>query len=177
MKVTKCRSCPQSIVWMTTEKGKPMPVNAQTVRHGDLRYDISIGHISHWLTCPEANKHSKAGKRALADDRRVYDESELQATPKRAACYVPENLPPAVEELYRQCQAFDLNRGDVRVILAHQYGILGDPRCWDAATIARAAAAIDAIANTRDAQEAALAAARDEYNRLARSRHDERRPA
>jgi hypothetical protein len=162
MKVTKCRSCPQAIVWLPTEKGKMMPVNAQTTRQGDRRYDPSIGHISHYASCPAANKHSNATKRARHDDERVYDEDEFKDAPKRKACYVPENLPPAVDELYQLCDELDLNRSDVRVILRHQYDITGDPRGWDTDTINRAREAIEQTAHRRDDLERVMRAARIE---------------
>ena len=60
--VGKCRSCARSIVWMPTAKGKTMPVDAETVGRDDTEYDPAKGHISHFATCPDAQKFRKGRK-------------------------------------------------------------------------------------------------------------------
>lgn len=58
-KTAKCRSCSEYIVWVKTEAGKNMPVDADSFDEGDeLVYDHSK-HISHFATCPNADQHRK----------------------------------------------------------------------------------------------------------------------
>lgn len=56
MKDADCRSCGAQIVWMKTAAGKNMPVDAETVEHGDEQFD-SKRHVSHFSTCPNAAQH------------------------------------------------------------------------------------------------------------------------
>jgi hypothetical protein len=46
-------------VWLKTASGKNMPVDADTVDEGDTEFDHEK-HVSHFSTCPFANKHRKA---------------------------------------------------------------------------------------------------------------------
>jgi hypothetical protein len=75
----KCKSCGASILWLVTENGKKMPVNAKPVPYkekddGNLTLvtskgrvvkgvlDVSsdeVGYISHFATCPQANEWRK----------------------------------------------------------------------------------------------------------------------
>lgn len=52
-KVATCRGCGAEIVWLKTQKGKNMPVDAETVTDGDAIYDRNI-HTSHFDTCTNA---------------------------------------------------------------------------------------------------------------------------
>ncbi|MEV4197043.1 hypothetical protein [Micromonospora globbae] len=70
----QCRSCPAQIIWAVTERGKPMPVNAEPVpggnvllteRHGQLTAVVVPAHrafgrkdlrTSHFVDCPDAAK-------------------------------------------------------------------------------------------------------------------------
>lgn len=52
-----CRSCGAAIAWLVTASGAKMPVDAETVTPGDTQYDARSGHISHFKTCPNADKH------------------------------------------------------------------------------------------------------------------------
>lgn len=57
---TECRSCGAIIVWMKTKSGKNMPVDYSSVPPDDpFVFDPERGHISHFATCPNANKHRK----------------------------------------------------------------------------------------------------------------------
>lgn len=65
--VSRCRSCDESIVWMRTNTGKNMPVDADTVDEADLEttedgaplFDHQKGHVSHFATCPHADEHRR----------------------------------------------------------------------------------------------------------------------
>ena len=58
IKVSACRSCDAYIVWMKTEAGKNMPVNADSVDEGDDIFDPAT-HVSHFSTCPQADQHRR----------------------------------------------------------------------------------------------------------------------
>ncbi len=63
----KCRSCGAYIVWLKTKAGKTMPVDADSVDDADAPvgagekplFDANAGHVSHFATCPNADKHRK----------------------------------------------------------------------------------------------------------------------
>ena len=58
---THCRTCSEPIVWLLTDKGRKMPVNAETAHRNDTHYD-SDRHRSHFATCPDMRRHkAKAG--------------------------------------------------------------------------------------------------------------------
>jgi hypothetical protein len=59
-RITRCTSCHAKIIWFKTEAGRNMPVDADTVEPGDdvLELDLSR-HMSHFATCPNADKHRK----------------------------------------------------------------------------------------------------------------------
>jgi hypothetical protein len=57
-RITRCRSCNAKVIWFETPKGKNMPVDADTVEAGDEALDLSR-HVSHFRTCPNADKHRK----------------------------------------------------------------------------------------------------------------------
>lgn len=61
-RITRCRSCRARVIFLETEAGKSMPVDADTVDPGDRLYDSSK-HESHFRTCPDANKFSGKGRR------------------------------------------------------------------------------------------------------------------
>ena len=60
-KISKCRSCHAYIVWMKTEAGKNMPVDADSVDEGDTLFNPKE-HVSHFSTCPNASQHRKPRK-------------------------------------------------------------------------------------------------------------------
>ena len=47
----KSTACNARIIWLKTEDGKNMPVDADTVEPAHERYDAKSGHVSHWATC------------------------------------------------------------------------------------------------------------------------------
>lgn len=66
-----CRSCQRKIVWAVTENGKRIPLddvaptytvrtiqNPETGEYED-RAERSTARVSHFVTCPDANKWSK----------------------------------------------------------------------------------------------------------------------
>ena len=83
--MSRCRSCGAEILWIKMKSGKAMPVNAQAVPYwerpgaagkvvtsagevvsceftGEARTVHTMGYISHFSTCPNANKHRKGSK-------------------------------------------------------------------------------------------------------------------
>lgn len=74
-----CKSCPAPVFWAETVTGKPMLVDAEPVRGGNLRLEQRPGrapiayvvakhiawgqtlHVSHFSTCPQAGSHRKRG--------------------------------------------------------------------------------------------------------------------
>ncbi len=59
IQVRSCRSCSAGIVWMQTKTGKTIPVDVASVRNDDTLFDPAI-HKSHFITCPDADKHRKS---------------------------------------------------------------------------------------------------------------------
>jgi hypothetical protein len=63
--IRTCSSCGALIVWFKTEAGRPHPVNATSVQAADMNLDLQTKshpqgkHISHFATCPNADKHRK----------------------------------------------------------------------------------------------------------------------
>lgn len=64
----KCKSCGAAIIWITDQKGTRLLVNKTRVRvyttwghYKEVRHtdEPLLYHISHFLTCPNATKHSK----------------------------------------------------------------------------------------------------------------------
>ena len=56
-----CRSCGAEIVWLQTNSGKRIPVDAETCPDGEAErlYQPEHGHVSHFATCPQAGKWRK----------------------------------------------------------------------------------------------------------------------
>jgi hypothetical protein len=57
-RIDACGSCKAPIVWLMTKNLKPMPVNADTVKPEDTRFD-HLRHTSHFATCPNAVDHRR----------------------------------------------------------------------------------------------------------------------
>jgi hypothetical protein len=57
-RITHCRSCHESIVWLRTEGGNAIPVNANTVNAHDEVFEWGR-HVSHFSSCPHANEWRK----------------------------------------------------------------------------------------------------------------------
>ena len=67
IKTTACNSCDAAIVWMETDAGRNMPVDADSVDEAETEvirgnpiFSSDAGHISHFSTCPNADKHRRA---------------------------------------------------------------------------------------------------------------------
>jgi hypothetical protein len=58
-RITRCRSCRAFIVWLPTEAGRAMPVDADTVKPTDETFEAKGTHVSHFASCPNAAKHRK----------------------------------------------------------------------------------------------------------------------
>lgn len=69
--MSKCKSCKAEIIWGKTKKDKWIPINFDSLSSTDLRY-LQVAnaeqnpilfrygeHISHYATCPEADKFRK----------------------------------------------------------------------------------------------------------------------
>lgn len=75
-----CKTCKAAVVWVTTAKGEPMPVDAEPVRGGNIRLEGSAArptavyvqpllesdeqkaaphYVSHFATCPDRDQHRK----------------------------------------------------------------------------------------------------------------------
>lgn len=53
----RCSSCGRSIVWFRTRNGKRVPVNAESTKPTDAEHQLDLSrHVSHFSTCPEADK-------------------------------------------------------------------------------------------------------------------------
>lgn len=61
IKTVPCRSCGEYIAFLKTASGKSMPVDAESVTEGDEEFDKDV-HVSHFATCPDANKFRKREK-------------------------------------------------------------------------------------------------------------------
>jgi hypothetical protein len=72
----RCRSCDAPIVWALTEKGARMPLDAEPTPAGSLvlvdgiarRPQIGedvpyLQYVSHFATCPNADRHRKRAQR------------------------------------------------------------------------------------------------------------------
>lgn len=79
--MSKCRSCGAKIIWIITPAGKKMPCDPEPVyfkpaQDGELRLvtangtiargtkaekaeDALCGYVSHFATCPNADKHRR----------------------------------------------------------------------------------------------------------------------
>lgn len=56
----RCSSCGADIVWFRTKAGKRMPVDESSTQPNDAEHMLDLKrHISHFATCPEANKWRK----------------------------------------------------------------------------------------------------------------------
>jgi len=63
--MARCRSCQQQIVFLKTASGKNMPVDYSGQAMDDQRDHVLFDgkrHVSHFSTCPEADKHRSKSK-------------------------------------------------------------------------------------------------------------------
>lgn len=56
--IVHCRRCNAEIIFLATAKGKSMPVDAETVKIGDMLFDHTR-HTSHFATCKFAAEFRK----------------------------------------------------------------------------------------------------------------------
>lgn len=65
--VVPCRYCPAKIRWVSTVKGKRMPVETEAqaflMTDGEGRFKVVRGWAPHWPNCPGAKKARKGGKK------------------------------------------------------------------------------------------------------------------
>jgi hypothetical protein len=69
LRLAHCKSCRAPIVWVTTESGKPMPLDFRSERRFVVHEDkagkpVAVStntYVSHFATCPDAAKHRKEG--------------------------------------------------------------------------------------------------------------------
>ena len=59
MKTTECRSCGAEIVFLKTQRGSHIPVDAETVTEGDELFDPKGSHASHFATCDDPGRFRK----------------------------------------------------------------------------------------------------------------------
>jgi len=69
--MAKCESCGEKIIWGKTKNDKWMPINFDSLTEADIRYLQTVDaskhpilfrygeHVSHYATCPDANKFRK----------------------------------------------------------------------------------------------------------------------
>lgn len=57
-RIVRCRTCQARIIFLETNKGNRMPVDAYTVEADDELFDPSR-HTSHFAVCPGADKHRR----------------------------------------------------------------------------------------------------------------------
>ena len=68
MNTARCSSCQAEIIWVITEKGHKMPVDAKPMKgfwleetHGQVQANSGSDlHQSHFATCPNADQHRKS---------------------------------------------------------------------------------------------------------------------
>ena len=62
---SNCKSCKKGIAWLKTTDGKSIPVDYDSLSDAD-RHELNRGmkvtfnkerHITHFVTCPNADKH------------------------------------------------------------------------------------------------------------------------
>lgn len=64
--MSNCKGCGAIIIWIKTEKGKNMPIDAKPIKGyiimpGFSNYVLYDVHLSHWGTCPKAKDFKKKG--------------------------------------------------------------------------------------------------------------------
>lgn len=69
--MSNCKGCGAEIIWIKTEKGKNMPIDAKPIKiylseqggWNGIRYTLIDGHLPHWGTCPNARAFKKKNKK------------------------------------------------------------------------------------------------------------------
>ena len=70
LKTQKCKACNTEMIWALTPKGKRIPLDSKSQVYrlvkgldGETRAERDPGaFVSHFQTCPDANRFSKGGK-------------------------------------------------------------------------------------------------------------------
>lgn len=57
-RIMPCSTCGQAIIFLPTDRGIRMPINAATVLPEDTQY-IPGQHQSHFATCAQASQHRR----------------------------------------------------------------------------------------------------------------------
>jgi hypothetical protein len=58
-RIVRCSSCRARIIFLDTPKGKKMPTDADSVEPEHTVFDVGLGHVAHWGTCPNSKQHKK----------------------------------------------------------------------------------------------------------------------
>lgn len=58
-RISQCRSCGAEIVWLKTQMGKNIPVNAEDVVDNEQEVFDPDTQVTHFATCPDAPKWRK----------------------------------------------------------------------------------------------------------------------
>ncbi len=59
LRITRCRGCGARIVWLKTDSGKNIPVDADSVKPEDKEFKWGSDHIVHFKTCPKASQYRR----------------------------------------------------------------------------------------------------------------------
>lgn len=59
VKITQCRSCGADIVWLKTQRGKNIPVDAEDVVDEEVEVFDPDTMTTHFATCKDADKWRK----------------------------------------------------------------------------------------------------------------------
>jgi len=69
-----CKGCGADIIWIKTQSGKSMPVDAKPISGYPapllstvLVHEMVKIHMSHFATCPKADKFRKRGHKRFAE--------------------------------------------------------------------------------------------------------------
>lgn len=62
LRTVPCKACGQYMVYLKTSSGSNMPCDAESVTEGDEEFDPKV-HVSHFITCPEADKFRKRDRK------------------------------------------------------------------------------------------------------------------
>jgi len=71
----KCRSCGETIAFISTKNGRLMPVQPGAIRIISRDGEIVEGFKPHWNECPGANSHRRKAAEGKKNDSRQADTS------------------------------------------------------------------------------------------------------
>jgi len=57
--LSQCKACGKEILWVKTEYGNNMPVDARATKVFTTNKSWIMAHIPHWVTCPERHQFKK----------------------------------------------------------------------------------------------------------------------